>query len=104
MGNTMCATDSQGMLYLNDVQRNKLIYKEQVSNQRMGSVAWSGDILATGSRDKIIRIFDSRNSMIKPVTAFAGHLQEICGLKLSFDNNYIASGGNDNQLFVWDMR
>jgi WD40 repeat protein len=34
--------------------------------------------------------------MIKPVTAFAGHLQEICGLKISPDNNYIASGGNDN--------
>ena len=42
--------------------------------------------------------------MIKPITAFAGHLQEICGLKISPDNTYIASGGNDNQLFVWDIR
>ena len=30
-----------------------------------------------------------------------GHRQEVCGLKWSPDNQYLASGGNDNKLFVW---
>lgn len=30
-----------------------------------------------------------------------GHRQEICGLKWSFDDKLLASGGNDNKLFVW---
>ena len=28
--------------------------------------------------------------------------QEVCGLKWSPDNQYLASGGNDNKLFVWN--
>ena len=31
-----------------------------------------------------------------------GHKQEICGLKWSFDDRYLASGGNDNKLMIWD--
>lgn len=31
-----------------------------------------------------------------------GHKQEICGLKWNPDDGQLASGGNDNKLFVWD--
>lgn len=31
-----------------------------------------------------------------------GHKQEVCGLKWNCDDNQLASGGNDNKLFVWD--
>lgn len=34
----------------------------------------------------------------------AGHRQEVCGLKWSPDNQYLASGGNDNRLYVWNMQ
>lgn len=30
-----------------------------------------------------------------------GHSQEVCGLKWSFDETQLASGGNDNKLFIW---
>lgn len=30
------------------------------------------------------------------------HKQEVCGLKWSFDEKLLASGGNDNKLYVWD--
>lgn len=33
-----------------------------------------------------------------------GHRQEVCGLKWSPDNQYLASGGNDNRLYVWNMQ
>ena len=29
------------------------------------------------------------------------HKQEVCGLKWSFDERMLASGGNDNKLYVW---
>ena len=29
------------------------------------------------------------------------HAQEVCGLKWSFDERLLASGGNDNKLYVW---
>ena len=37
------------------------------------------------------------------VTSLVGHQQEVCGLKWSFDKQQLASGGNDNQLLVWNM-
>ena len=65
---------------------------------------WVGDQLATGSKDKLVRIFDIRDSFLCSKLAFEGHLQEICGLKISPNNMQIASGGNDNQLNIWDLR
>ncbi|CAN1789126.1 Protein FIZZY-RELATED 1 [Linum perenne] len=32
-----------------------------------------------------------------------GHKSEVCGLKWSYDNRQLASGGNDNRLFVWNQ-
>jgi cell division cycle 20-like protein 1 (cofactor of APC complex) len=32
-----------------------------------------------------------------------GHKQEVCGLKWSFDEQQLASGGNDNKLLVWSI-
>jgi len=31
-------------------------------------------------------------------------LLKVCGLKWSPDMQYLASGGNDNQLLVWSLR
>jgi cell division cycle 20-like protein 1 (cofactor of APC complex) len=36
------------------------------------------------------------------VREFTSHKQEVCGLKWSFDEKMLASGGNDNKLFIWD--
>ena len=41
-----------------------------------------------------------RNSCL--VRTLVSHKQEVCGLKWSFDGKYLASGGNDNKLLVWD--
>jgi len=36
------------------------------------------------------------------VSTFSHHNGEVCGLKWSFDEQQLASGGNDNKLFVWN--
>ena len=67
---------------------------------RVGSLAWNGDYLASGSRDRTICIWDHQRSH-QPLHVLSMHQQEVCGLRWSHDRQMLASGGNDNKLFVW---
>ena len=42
--------------------------------------------------------------MNRSLNLFRGHTQEVCGLKWSPDGQFLASGGNDNCLMIWDPR
>jgi len=70
---------------------------------RVGSIAWNGYNICSGSRDRSILVRDVR-SQEDYFSKFTGHKQEICGLKWSFDENLLASGGNDNKLFIWSLK
>lgn len=35
------------------------------------------------------------------ICTLTGHSQEVCGLQWSPDGRYLASGGNDNLVYVW---
>jgi len=61
-------------------------------------------MLISGSKDKQISVSDLRlkNSLVKSYTAHKG---EVCTIKSKPNSNYIfASGSNDNNVFVWDLR
>ena len=103
-GSTLAVGDSLGQVHITDVEKNKPISSSFAHTSRIGSLHWQENMLISGSRDKTVRLFDVRQNISHPVYSFAGHIQEICGLKLSPDNNLIASGGNDNQLLLWDIR
>ena len=68
---------------------------------RVGAMAWSTNLLSSGSRDKNIYNRDIRTKE-ESIAKLTGHKQEVCGLKWSFDEQQLASGGNDNKLFVWN--
>ena len=68
-----------------------------------GSIAWNNDIITSGSRDNAIFQWDHRSSSV-PTRKLIGHTQEVCGLKWSPDHQYLASGGNDNKLLVWNLQ
>merc|ERR1712232_1446055 len=76
-------------------------------NHRVGVIAWKdNNVLTSGSRDRNIylrdiRINDNQCDMIQQLKF---HKQEVCGLKWSEDSLYLASGGNDNKLAIWDIR
>lgn len=74
-----------------------------VHNARVGALAWNGEMLSSGSRDRMIIQRDIRTPMIVPQRKLSAHRQEVCGLKWSPDNQYLASGGNDNRLYVWNL-
>jgi cell division cycle 20-like protein 1 (cofactor of APC complex) len=69
---------------------------------RVGALAWGSSVLSSGSRDKSILQRDIR-CQEDHVSKLAGHKSEVCGLKWSYDNRELASGGNDNRLFVWNQ-
>uniref|UniRef100_A0A803MUW7 Uncharacterized protein n=1 Tax=Chenopodium quinoa TaxID=63459 RepID=A0A803MUW7_CHEQI len=62
----------------------------------------SSRILASESRDRNILQHDLRVSNYY-VSKLVGHKSKVCGLKWSHDDREIASGGDDNQLLVWNQ-
>lgn len=103
-GDSLAIADSTGRLALTDTQTNKIISSSIVHNARIGSLHWQYNLLVTGSRDSCVNLFDTRRSLRTPIHSFEGHHQEICGLKLSPNNRFIASGGNDNECMLWSLK
>ncbi|GMY38386.1 cell division cycle 20.2, cofactor of APC complex-like [Fagus crenata] len=69
--------------------------------QRVGSLAWNNHILTTGGMDGLVVNNDVRvRSHI--VETYRGHHLEVCGLKWSASVQQLASGGNDNLVYIWD--
>lgn len=66
---------------------------------RVGALAWGSSVLSSGSRDKSILQRDIR-CQEDHVSKLAGHKSEVCGLKWSYDNRELASGGNDNRVCI----
>ena len=66
------------------------------------TIPFENKLFTTSSRKGEIKTFDTRikNMMIDE---FIGHKQEVCGLKWSPDGRILASGSNDNKLFLWKM-
>ena len=102
-GTCLAIGTQAGMLQLWDAKRGKQIRLIKGHEGRIGSIAWTSQILSTGSRDKTIVHRDIRQKAV----AFAklqGHKQEVCGLRWSPDEQQLASGGNDNRLLVWSVQ
>ncbi|MCI01013.1 protein FIZZY-RELATED 2-like, partial [Trifolium medium] len=85
-----------------DAARCKKIRSMEGHRLRVGALAWSSSLLSSGGRDKNIYQRDIRTQE-DFVSKLSGHKSEVCGLKWSYDNRELASGGNDNRLFVWNQ-
>ncbi|KAF1791114.1 The WD repeat Cdc20/Fizzy family [Phytophthora cactorum] len=69
-----------------DVSAGKKIRTMTGHLARVGTLGWSGQSLASGSRDRTILMHDMRTQ--EPFQSkLAGHKQEVCGLKWSFDGD-----------------
>jgi len=98
---------SNGKLEIWDFNKMKVIRDDlEPHYERIGCLSWNNrDILASGSKDRSIILRDMRIKGINSsIMKFKGHKQEICGLKWSPNDSQIASGGNDNKLFIWSAR
>jgi cell division cycle 20-like protein 1 (cofactor of APC complex) len=102
-GNYVAVGCESGMVQVWDVTATKQINTLTGHTNRVGALAWNGDILLSGSRDRSILQRDIRTPCVVPDRKLEAHKQEVCGLKWSPDNQNLASGGNDNKLFIWNM-
>lgn len=92
---------NSGEVQIWDVNKMKRLRILHGHTNRVGAISWNSSILSTGSRDKTILHRDLRSN--SPfISKLIGHKQEICGLKWSFDEQQLCSGGNDNKLLVWN--
>lgn len=100
--NILAVGTDRGCVQLWDTQAQKRTAVFESHEYRVGALAWNGDLLCSGSRDRFIIQRDVRvpAHQFKKLT---GHKQEVCGLKWSPDRQHLASGGNDNKLFVWNQ-
>ncbi|XP_053669007.1 fizzy-related protein homolog [Anopheles marshallii] len=102
-GHQLAVGTQHGHVTVWDVAASKQVNKLQGHSARVGALAWNGDVLSSGSRDRLIMQRDTRTPAQVSERRLAGHRQEVCGLKWSPDNQYLASGGNDNRLYVWNQ-
>ncbi|GAA5866986.1 hypothetical protein JCM8547_008399 [Rhodosporidiobolus lusitaniae] len=99
-GQQVAVGTKNGMIQIWDAQAGRCIRKMSGHTARVGALAWNDHVLSSGSHDRLIYHRDVR---IKDhwTHKLAVHKQEVCGLKWSADGQ-LASGGNDNKLFVFD--
>jgi cell division cycle 20, cofactor of APC complex len=69
---------------------------------RVSALAWNDHVLSSAGRDTSILNHDVRIENHN-ISTFRAHEQEVCGLKWSPDGSQLASGGNDNMLYIWDQ-
>ncbi|CAH0515441.1 unnamed protein product [Peronospora belbahrii] len=101
-GTHLAVGTNSGNLQVWDVSAAKIIRIMTGHSARVGTLGWNGQLLASGSRDRTILMRDLRTQ--EPFqNKLAGHKQEVCGLKWSFDGRQLASGGNDNKLLIWNV-
>lgn len=100
-GNYLAVGLQRGDVQIWDAETTRLVRTMRGHTARVGSLAWNEHVLSTGSRDRIIFHRDVRVRQ-HAISELKGHTQEICGLKWNTASNQLASGGNDNKLYVWD--
>lgn len=100
-GNHLAIGTSDAAVQLWDTDAIKQVRSMDGHQARVGSLDWNSNILSSGSRDSSIIHHDVR-VRDHQVATLRGHEQEVCGLKWSPDGKYLASGGNDNMLCIWD--
>lgn len=87
--------DSSGKLYLYDLEKRVTAVREHHTT-RICSTAISERTISTGARNGLIVNIDTRSST---AIELHGHSHEVCGLR--WNNEYLASGSNDNTVRIW---
>lgn len=96
-----CADDGDSKLY--SVSTQKAIRRLSGNQGRINVCDWNESIIATGSEDNSIVLHDVRvrNSVVNELDHHKG---SICSLKWDYSGFNLASGGNDDDVFIYDHR
>ena len=92
-----------GIIQLWDINKKIKIREIFAHNNRVSCLSWNNNILSSGSKDRYIKNFDIRIK-VPEISKIKKHKQEVCSLKYSIEGDLLASGGNDNMVYIWDIR
>ncbi len=86
-----------------DVNSSKCIRKMKSHPSRVSSLSWrpKSVLLSSGSQSGKVHNYDPRMAQFHVQTLNA-HKLDVCGLKWSTNGRFLASGGNDNVINIWD--
>lgn len=71
---------------------------------RISTICWrDSNIVFCGNREGTINVLDTRNKCSE-IATLKGHSQEICSLRYSDQLSFLASGGNEDTVNIWDLR
>ena len=99
---TLAVGTAKGSIQLWDTETGRKIRGKEVSCQRISVVGWNGQVLSSGGRDRALRHYDPRTPKLLINVVKEAHRGEICGLAWDQRTGKLATGGNDNQLLIWD--
>lgn len=92
-----------GDVELWDVENGTKLRTMTGHQAQVACMSWNGHLVSSGCGDGSIWHHDVRVARHK-VCELLGHAGEVCGLEWRSDGDYLASGGNDNVVNVWDGR
>ena len=95
---------NNGDIELWDIEKKMKIRNLKGHSDRVGTLTWNGYNLYSGSKDTNIFSHDVRVKDHLVMKLYGGHSKEICNIKWNSDFQYLASGGNDNLVCLWDIR
>lgn len=100
-GTYLAIGTSDNEVQLWNASESKLLRTLKGHGARVASLAWREATLTSGSKDGSVHHSDVRQG--NPIIAkLKAHAQEVCGLEWSSDGQFLASGGNDNRVCVWE--
>lgn len=104
-GSLVAVGTERGFTKVFDLEREKEVATLGVHDNRVCCLSFQSEsLLTSGSRDTLIVSHDLRAPPAVPALVFRRHLQEVCSLKWDCFSTYLASGGNENAVYVWDLR
>lgn len=110
-GDQLVCGNSKGCLTITDLATQTSIQDYHIRETgRIATVATCpvdasvvDQCVSVGARTGKVYHFD-RRCCDRPAAVMNGHTLEVCGLKRSSNGYCLASGGNDNQVCIWDLR
>ncbi|KAJ3014183.1 UNVERIFIED_CONTAM: DDB1- and CUL4-associated factor 11 [Siphonaria sp. JEL0065] len=109
-GKEVVAGASEGLIFVYDVEYNRVVHRVQAHNDDVNAVTFadqSSNLLLSGSDDGLIKVWDRRSSLHSntPAGILPGHTEGITFISTrGRDGRTAVSNAKDQTLKVWDLR